>query len=331
MDFLEMGRFYEKLGRKSASLIKKDLRDAGYWYSSAADCYKLEGDEENFRRLKNLALKCFLDYLEESRKKNMLTDTGPVYLWASHIYRSLGNMDEFHKFVIEAAKAFTLTAKNLPKNSEAILQAIICYYNSANCFWLIGDKSNAEKNYQNALNIYRRESVKYKGIAFSPVLQAACYYRMGAYEDAINILERALENEHISPLVFSNINLILGCYYLENDDKKNAEKHFQEAKISFDVEKLSAAELATQALCQLMLNNSDNAIGLAELALKLSSKSRKYNLRQLIQEIGGIALYLASGEHSIVEKIMESLTWQHLELPLYDALNIITKKRIKKR
>lgn len=326
-----MGRFYEKLGRKSASLMKKDLRNAGYWYSSAADCYKLEGDEENFRRLKDLALKCFLNYLEEFRKKSMSIDAGQVYLWASHIHRSLGNMDKFHKFIIEAAKSFTLTAKSLPKNSEAILQAIICYYNSANCFRLIGDESNAKKNYQSALNIYRRESGKHKGIAFSPVLQAACYYRMGAYGEAMNILERELENEHISPLVFSNINLILGCYYLENGDKKSAEKHFREAKISFDVEKLSAVELATQALCQLMLNNSDNAVGLAELSLKLSSKSRKHNIRQLIEEIGGIVLYLASGEYSIVEKIMESLTWQHLDLPLYDALNIITKKRIKKR
>jgi tetratricopeptide (TPR) repeat protein len=149
-------------------------------------------------------------------------------------------------------------------------------------------------------------------------------------EEAIKILERELKNEHSSPLVFSNIHLILGCYYLENRDKKNAEKHFREAKISFDIEKLSAAEIVTQAFCQLMLNNSENAIGLAELSLKLSSKSRKYNLRQLIEEMGALALYLASGQDSIVEKIMESLTWQHLDLPLYDALNIITKNRMKK-
>lgn len=325
-----MGRFYEKLGKKSASLLKKDLKNAGYWYSSAADCYNVGEDEENFRRLKDLALKCFLSYLEESRKKNIVTDTGQIYLWASYIYRSLGDLNEFHKFVIEAAKAFTLSAKNLPKSNKAALPTIISYYNSANCYRLIGEKNNAKKNYRNAINIYRREGGHYKGIEFSPVLLAAFHYRMDEHEEAINILERELKNEHSFPLVFSNIHFILGCYYLENRDKKNAEKHFREAKISFDVEKLSAAEIVTQALCQLMLNNSENAIALAELSLKLSSKSRKYNLRQLIQEMGGLVLYLASGQDSIVEKIMESLTWQHLDLPLYDALSIITKNRIKK-
>lgn len=326
-----MGRFYEKLGKKSESLLKKDLKNAGYWYSSAADCYKAKGDEENFRRLKDYALKCFLSYLEESRKKNIITDTGQIYLWISYIHRSLGNLNEFQKFVVEAAKAFNLTAKSLPKNDKSGLPAIISYYNSANCYRLIGDKNNAKKNYRNAINVYRREGGRYKGIEFSPVLLAACYYRMDEHAEAINILERELKNEHSSPLVFSNIHLILGCYYLENGDNKNADKHFREAKISFDIEKLSAAEIVTQALCQLMLNNSENAIGLAELSLKLSSKTRKYNLRQLIQEMGGIVLYLASGQDSIVEKIMESLTWQHLDLPLYDALSIITKNRIKKR
>jgi len=326
-----MGKFYEKLGKKSASLLKKDYKNAGYWYSSAADCYKVEGDEEKFRRLKDLALKCFLSYLEESRKNNIVTDTGQVYLWISYIYRSLGNLNEFHNFVIEAAKAFTLTARNLAKNDKAALPAIISYYNSANCYRLVGDKSTAKKNYKNALNIYhRRGRGGDKGIEFSPVLLATCHYRMDEPESAIEILERELKKEHSSPLVFSNIHLILGCYYLENRDKKNAKKHFQEAKIPFDIEKLSAAELVTQALCQLMLNNPENAIGLAELSVKISSKTRKYNLRQLIQEIAGIVLYLAGGQDLIVEKIMESLAWQHLDLPLYDALNIITKNRISK-
>ena len=326
---MEMGNFYEKLAKKSTSLLKKDYKKAGYWYSSAADYYQIEGDKEKFLDLKNLALKCFSSYLEESRKKTIKTDTSQVYLWSSYIYRSLGHPDKFHKFVIKAAEAFTLIARNLAKNDKTALQAIISYYNSANCYRLVGDKNTAEKNYKKALSIYHQKG-RSKGIEFSSVLLATCYYRMGEQKKAIDILERELKNHNLSPLVFSNIHLILGCYYLEKMNKKKAKKHFEEAKTHPDTEKLSAPEMITQALCQLMLNNSENAIGLAELSVKISSKIRDYNLRQLIQEIGGIILYLARGQHSRVEKIMASLAWQHLDLPLYDALSIIIENQISK-
>ncbi|MEM3525847.1 MAG: hypothetical protein QXV37_00400, partial [Candidatus Jordarchaeaceae archaeon] len=91
MNFLETGRLYEKLGNKSVSLLKKDLMSAGYWYSSAADYYQMAGDEENFRRLKDLALKYLLSYLE-NQKKDVVIDTGQIYLWISYIHRSLGNL-----------------------------------------------------------------------------------------------------------------------------------------------------------------------------------------------------------------------------------------------
>lgn len=321
-----MANFYEKLAKKSTSLLKKDYKKAGYWYSSAADYYQIEGDNGKFLELKNLALKCFSSYLEESRKKNILTDTGQVYQWISYIYLSLRHPEKFHNFVIKAAKTFTQTARNLAKNDGTVLQAIINYYNSANCYRLVGEKKKAEENYKKALNVYNQKG-KGKGIEFSPVLVATCYYRMGEQEKAIKILERELEKQKLSPIVFSNIHLILGCYYLEKMDKKNAKKYFEEAKTPPYTEKLSAPELVTQALCQLMLNNSENAIGLAELSVKISSKVRDYNLRQLIQEIGALILYLSRRKRSIVAKIMASLTWQHLDLPLYDALSIITQTK----
>lgn len=319
-----MGKFYEKLAKKSTSLLKRDYKKAGYWYSSAADYYQIMGDKEKFLNLKNLALRCFSSYLEEFRKKNILTDDGQVYLWISYIYQSLGQPDKFHNFTTKAAKTFTLTAKNLEKNDKTALQAIINYYNSANCYRLVGDKKKAEENYLKALKIYSKQD-KDKGIEFSPVLVATCYYRMGEKEKAIKILELELNKEPLSPLVFSNILLILGCYYLDKKDKKNAKKCFEKAEIPPDTEKLSAPEIITQALRQLMLNNSEIAISLTEVSFKISSKIRDYNLRQLIQEIGGLTLYLARGQNSMVEKIMASLTWQHLDLPLYDALSIITK------
>jgi hypothetical protein len=114
-------------------------------------------------------------------------------------------------------------------------------------------------------------------------------------------------------------------------DKEKAREHFERAKVSPDTEKLSAPELVAQALCQLMLNNKKGAIGLAELSVKITSKMRDYIIRQLIEEMGGIVLYLAGGQHSKVEKIMASLEWQHLDLPLYDALRIITENRISKQ
>lgn len=325
-----MAEFYEKLAKKSVSFRKKDFMNAGYWYSSAADCYQVEGDDEKLRALKDLALKCFLSYLEESRKSNIRTETGQVYLWISGIYRSLEQPDKFHNYATKAAEAFSLTADILAKNNKTALQAIVCYYDSANCYWLAGDKKTFVKKYGKALNVYRQKSRSSK-IGFSPVLLACCYYRMGEYKKAIDILEKELENENLSCLVFSNIHLILGCYYLENMDKKKAKEHFEGAKISPDAEKLSAIELVTQALCQLMLNNSENATELAELSVKITSKMRDYNMKQLIQEIGGIVVYLAGKKHSTVEKIMASLEWQHLDLPLYDALRIITENRIGKR
>ncbi len=324
-----MGKLYEKLAKKSTSLLKKDYRKAGYWYSSAADCYQIEGDKEKFLDLKNLALECFSSYLEELRKKS-IEDTGQVNLWISHIYQSLGYTDKFHDFLIKAAEAFLLTARNLAKSEKTAVQSVINYYNSANCYRLVGDKKKAEENYKKALNIYNRKS-KDKRIGFSPVLSATCYYRMGEAKKAIGILEGELKRQHLSPLVFSNINLFLGCYYLEKKDQKNAENYFGAAKIPPDTEKISAPEIITQALCQLMLNNSENAINLAELSVKISSKIKDYNLRQLIQEIGKLIIHLANKQYQMVEKIMASLSWQHSDLPLYDALSIIKENRIRKR
>jgi tetratricopeptide (TPR) repeat protein len=324
-----MAEFYEKLANKGMSRLKKDFKNAGYLYSSAADYYLVEGDEEKFRGLKDLALKCFSSYLEESQKGKMRTDTCQVYLWISGIYKSLGQLDEFRNFAIKAAEAFTLSADILVKNDKTLLQAIICYYNSANCYRLAGDKKTFIKKYGKALSVYHNKG-KNRGIELSPVLLASCYYRMGENKRAIDTLEQELKNENLSPLVFSNIHLILGCYYLENMDKEKAKEHFEDAKASPDAEKLSAIELVTQALCQLMLNNKENAIGIAELSAKLSSKMRDYDLRQLIQGIEGIVLYLAEGKRSTVEKIIDSLEWQHFALPLYDALKIITENLIGK-
>ncbi|MHA1210749.1 MAG: hypothetical protein ACTSRF_16230 [Candidatus Freyarchaeota archaeon] len=300
MNFSEMGRLYEKLAKKSMSLLRKDLKEAGYWYSSAADCYRMEGDEEKFRHLKKLALKCFSDFLKDKEKKRVM-DAGQVYLWISHIYHSFGDANKFHRFAVRAAEAFSLAARRMAESDKTALQAIIGYYNSANCYRLIGDEKNAERGYRKALSIYRQKGA-HKGVEFSPVLQASCYY-----------------------LVYSNIRLILGCYYLESTNKKMAKKHFEEAKILPDTEKLSAPELVTQALCQMMLGNRKNAVGLAELSMKLSTKIRDYNLGQLIQETSGIIMHLAKGQRSVVEGVMASLTWQHPDLPLYDALSIITR------
>ncbi len=323
VNFSEMGRLYEKLAKKSMSLLRKDLKEAGYWYSSAADCYRMEGDEEKFRHLKKLALKCFSDFLKDKEKKRVM-DAGQVYLWISHIYHSFGDANKFHRFAVRAAEAFSLAARRMAERDKTALQAIIGYYNSANCYRLIGDEKNAERRYRKALSIYRQKGA-HKGVEFSPVFQASCYYRIGEHKRAIEILERELENRVLSPLVYSNIRLILGCYYLESTNKKMAKKHFEEAKILPDTEKLSAPELVTQALCQMMLGNRKNAVGLAELSMKLSTKIRDYNLGQLIQEISGIIMHLAKGQHSVVEGVMTSLTWQHPDLPLYDALSIITR------
>ncbi|MGQ9719693.1 MAG: tetratricopeptide repeat protein [Candidatus Jordarchaeum sp.] len=330
MDYFEMGKFYEKLAKKSRSTLKKDYKKAGYWYSSAADYYQIHGDEQKFIELKELALKCFSNYLEESRKKQMEDGNGQVYLWISHIYQSLGNPDKFQNYLIKAAEVFTLNARNLAKNYRTTLQAIINYYNSANCYRLLGENKKAWESYGKALNIYNKKG-KNEVIGFSPVLRATCYYRMGEQNKAIEILEGELTKEHLSPLVFSNTHLILGCYYLDKRSEKNAENHFQAAKIVPDTEKISAPELITQALCQLMLKNSEGAIGLAELSVKISSKLRDYNLRQLIQEIRGLVINLARGQYSVAEKIMASLSWRHFDLPLFDALSIIKKNQIKNR
>ncbi|MBS7249018.1 MAG: tetratricopeptide repeat protein [Candidatus Freyarchaeota archaeon] len=326
MDFLEIGRFYEKLAEKSLSFFKKDFKSAGYWYSSAADCYKIGGDEEKFVDLKNLALKYFLSLLEETKEKGTVDSIGQIYLWVSYAYRALGNLDEHRNFLIKAAKTFALKAKSLDKGDKASLQAIINYYNAANCYRTLGDRSEAEENYKNALKKYYRKG-RIRGVEFSPVLLASCYYRLGDIKKAIEILEKESKKQNLPPLVFSNINLILGCYHLERGEKEEARRHFEEARIPPDTEKLSAPELVTQALCQLMLNNAENATGLADVSIRLSSKLRDYNLRQLIQEIGELILSLVKGQEQKIEKLMESLTWQHMELPLYDALNIITRKR----
>ncbi|MHA1263580.1 MAG: hypothetical protein ACTSSA_16150 [Candidatus Freyarchaeota archaeon] len=158
MNFSEMGRLYEKLAKKSMSLLRKDLKEAGYWYSSAADCYRMEGDEEKFRHLKKLALKCFSDFLKDKEKKRVM-DAGQVYLWISHIYHSFGDANKFHRFAVRAAEAFSLAARRMAESDKTALQAIIGYYNSANCYRLIGDEKNAERGYRKALSIYRQPRV----------------------------------------------------------------------------------------------------------------------------------------------------------------------------
>jgi tetratricopeptide (TPR) repeat protein len=325
LDFLESGRFYEKLAEKSLSFFKKDFRSAGYWYSSAADYYRIGGDKEKFINLKNLALKYFLSLLEEPKERSIVDGAGQIYLWVSYVHRALGNLNEHRNFLIKAAKTFALQAKNL-KGDKTSLEVMINYYNSANCYRIVGDRSRAEENYKNALRVYYQKGGS-KGIEFSPVLLASCHYRLGDIKKAVEILENESKKQNLPPLVFSNINLILGCYYLEEGEEEEARKHFEEARIPPDTEKLSAPELVTQALCQLMLNNAENAAGLAEVSIRLSSKIRDYNLRQLIQEIGELVIGLVKGQERKIEELMESLTWQHMELPLYDALNIITKKQ----
>ncbi len=326
MDFLKIGRFYEKLAEKSLSFFKKDFKSAGYWYSSAADCYKIGGAEEKFFDLKNLALKYFLRLLEEPKEKGIVDSIGKVYLWVSYAYRALGNLDEHRNFLIKAAKNFVLQAQNLSKSYKTSLQAIINYCSAANCYRILGDRSRAEEHYKNALRIYYQRG-KNKGVEFSSVLLASCHYRLGDIKKAIEILGKESKKQNLPPLVFSNINLILGCYYLEGGEEEEARKHFEEARVPPDTEKLSAPELVTQALCQLMLNNAENAAGLADVSIRLASKLRDYNLGQLIQEIGELILSLIKGQEQKIEELMESLTWQHMELPLYDALNIITRKR----